>query len=412
MRILISGASIAGPALAYWLGHAGHDVTVVERALDLRRGGYAVDIRGPALTAVERMGLRDVCRPLETDTRFNEVVDARGRRFGRVERGFGVIDAGDVEIHRGDLAGVLYDATCELVRYQFGDSILALDDAGDRVDVAFASGAGGEFDLVIGADGVHSRTRELAFGPEAQHLRELGSAVAIFSAPNFLGLDRAQLLFSAIGKIASIKTASGNQTLKLCTFFTVEPGTFAAKSIAEQRYLVACAFADAGWEWPRLVHELATADDFYADVTCQVRMAAFVRGRVGLVGDAAYCPSPLSGQGTSLAIAGAYVLAAELAASPRDPIGALVAYQRRMLPFVHANQEVALGFAKGFAPKTQFGVWMRNAVMRLLPHLPGSSAVMKLAMRGVRRASQALDLDGLSRPTNQLVGSARADYAA
>jgi 2-polyprenyl-6-methoxyphenol hydroxylase-like FAD-dependent oxidoreductase len=395
MRILISGASIAGPALAYWLGHAGHDVTVVERAAELRRGGYAVDVRGPALTVLERMGLRDACRPLETDTRYNEVVDARGRRFGRVERGFGVIDPGDIEIHRGDLAGVFYDATHELVRYRFGDSILALDDAGDHVDVAFANGECGSFDLVIGADGVHSRTRELVFGPEALHVRELGSAMAIFSAPNDLGLDREQLLFSAIGKIASIKTASGNRALKLSTFFTVPPNTFAAKTVAEQRELAALAFADAGWEFPRLVRAIATADDFYADVTCQVRMDAFVRGRVALLGDAAYCPSPLSGQGTSLALAGAYVLAAELAAAPRDPPAALVAYQQRMLPFARANQDVALGLAKGFAPKSGFGVHVRNALMRLLPHMPGSSAIMKLAMRGVRRAAHALELDAL-----------------
>ncbi|HEY1551391.1 MAG TPA: FAD-dependent monooxygenase [Kofleriaceae bacterium] len=408
MRILISGASIAGPALAYWLGHAGHDVTVVELAPVLRRGGYAVDIRGPALAVIERMGLREVCRGLETDTRYNEIVDARGRRFGRMKRGFGVIDPGDVEIHRGDLAGVFYDATRDIASYRFGDSILALDDAaaqgGDRVDVAFASGAVGTFDLVIGADGVHSRTRELAFGPEANFVRELGLAMAIFSAPNDYGLDREQLLYSAIGRVASVKTAAGNATVKLSTFFSVEPGTFAQRSIDEQRELAARAFADAGWEFPRLVEAIATADDFYADVTCQVRMDAFVRGRVALVGDAAYCPSPLSGQGTSLAIVGAYVLAAELRGG--DVAGALAAYQRRMLPFARANQDVALELAKGFMPHSGFGVWMRNLMMRTLPYMPWSSLVMKLAMRGVRRAAHGLELDALPAPVSTALATA------
>jgi 2-polyprenyl-6-methoxyphenol hydroxylase-like FAD-dependent oxidoreductase len=220
-------------------------------------------------------------------------------------------------------------------------------------------------------------------------VRELGNAVAVFSAPNFLGLDREQLLFSSVGRVASVKSARGNATIDVCVFFAVEPGTFMTMNAGEQRDAAARAFVDAGWEFERLVGALRTADDFYTDVTCQVRMERFVRGRVALVGDAAYCPSPLSGQGTSLALVGAYVLARELVAAPAT---ALAAYQARVAPFARLNQDVALGVARGFAPASGFGVWLRNAAMRVAPYMPGASLVMKLVLRPMRRAAHALEL--------------------
>jgi 2-polyprenyl-6-methoxyphenol hydroxylase-like FAD-dependent oxidoreductase len=388
MNVLISGASIAGPALAYWLARPGHTVTVVERAPALRRGGYAVDVRGPALQVIERMGLRDAIRPLETDTLYNEVVDARGRRFGRTGRGFGVIDPGDIEILRGDLAVLLHEATRESVEYRFGDSILALDDTGSGVDVAFASGTCATYDLVVGADGVHSRTRQLAIAGDT--IKTLGGAMAIFTAPNTLGLVRGQLLFTSIGKIASVKSCNHDRELKVCMFFPVAPDAFDPRDVAGQRALVDAAFRNQGWEFPRLLDAMHAADDFYADITCQVRTDTLARGRVALVGDAGYCPSPLSGQGTSLALIGAYLLAAELAAAPLTD--ALARYQARMLPFVRANQDVALGMAKTFAPTSSFQVRMRNVVMQLLPYMPWAPWIMKLAMRGVRKAANAIEL--------------------
>lgn len=186
MNILISGSSIAGPACAFFLARQGHDVTVVERAPSLRTGGYAVDIRGSALDVIERMGLRETLRSLETDTLVNSVIDASGRSFGRMPRGFGVIDEGDIEIGRGDLARVLHEATRAYprVRYVFGDSIASIRQSGDQVNVVFESGELGTFDLVIGADGVYSRVRDRVFGPEREFVRSLGSAMTVFTAPN------------------------------------------------------------------------------------------------------------------------------------------------------------------------------------------------------------------------------------
>jgi 2-polyprenyl-6-methoxyphenol hydroxylase-like FAD-dependent oxidoreductase len=392
LNVLVSGAGVAGPAVAFWLVKLGAHVTVVERAPSLRTGGYAVDVRGAAMDVLTRMGLRDAVRPFETDTRVNAVVDARGRRFGETPRGFGVIDEGDVEIHRGDLSRVLYEATRADVDYGFGDEIAALDPAGERVAVTLKSGKSADYDLVVGADGVHSRTRALAF--TGSFVRPMGSVMAIFTIPNVLGLDREQLLFSAPHRIVSVKTASFNRELKIAVFFRPPGGASAIEpgGVDVQKRHVADAFADAGWELPRLLEAMWSASDFYCDLTCQVRMDRRYAERVVLVGDAGYCPSPLSGQGSSLALVSAYVLASSLAASTRDVPGALARYDDAMKAFARENQDVALKIARGFAPTTPLQVWSRNAVMRVLPYMPGNGLVMKMAMGGVRKAARAIAL--------------------
>ncbi|MEO7110097.1 MAG: FAD-dependent monooxygenase, partial [Polyangiaceae bacterium] len=384
--------SIAGPALAFWLAKYGHEVMVVERAKFLRPGGYAVDIRGAALEVIEQMNLRDRLRPLETDTLSNAVVNARGRVFGRVARGFGVIDEGDVEIHRGDLAQSLYEVTRANVTYRFGDSIVSLEQSESSVSVAFESGEHGEYDIVVGADGVHSRTRALAFGKEeSAFVHDMGNSMAIFTVPNHLGLHREQLLFSTIGRTASVKCASEDRELKVCVFFTTAAGVFDYRNVPLQKKLVTDAFADAGWAFPQFIEAMHTAPDFYADLTCQIKMDRWFTGRVAVLGDAAYCPSPLSGQGTSLALVGAYVLASELG-DGSNVEAAFARYDERMRPFVLRNQEVAIKIARGFAPSTPFQAWTRNALMRIFPYMPGKSAIMKMAMGNVREAAHAIAL--------------------
>ncbi len=392
MRILISGSSIAGPALAFWLHRYGIHVTVVERAPALRLGGYFVDIRGVALEAVERMGLREALRGLEADTLSNTMIDERGRRFGRTERGFGVIDPNDIEVRRGDLSRVLYDATRGDVEYRFGDSITAIAQQASGVDVTFAKGGKETYDAVVGADGVHSRTRALAFGPDETFVRPMGTCIAVFSAPNHLGLDREQLLFMSLGHVASIKSTKHSRMLDLVLFFTCEPGAFDYHDVASQRQRVADAFASSGWEFPRFIEAMLSADDFYSDLTCQVRMEAFHAGRVALVGDAAYCPSPATGQGTSLALVGAYVLARELRGG--DPVLAFERYHAVLRDFVRKNQDIALKVGGGIAPRSAFEVQARRLGMKLMPHMPGSQLLMKMAMRGIHNAACALTLQG------------------
>lgn len=392
MHVLISGASIAGPALAYFLHRHGFEVTLVERAPALRDGGYAVDIRGAALDVIGRMGLREVLRPFETDTLSNSIVDATGRRFGRMPRGFGVVDANDIEILRGDLCRVLYDATRADVNYRFGDSIATLVQRDAAVDVTFESGAQASYDAVIGADGVHSRVRQLVFAPEPTFLQELGSGMTIFTAPNHLGLRREQLLWNGLRRIASVKSASRDTELKVCFFFPMSMAGFDHRDIATQQRLTQAAFEQEGWEFPQLLDEMWRAEDFYCDVTCQVRMDRYHHGRVALIGDAAYCPSPLSGQGTSLALVGAYVLASALAAQRNDPAAAFARYDAAVREFVVRNQQLAMKLAGAFAPHSSFQLWSRNLAMRMLPYMPGSSLMMKLAMRGIGVAARAISL--------------------
>lgn len=383
MNVLIVGSSIAGPALAHFLAEAGANVTVIERAPAIRKGGYCVDVRGTALGVVDRMGILPALRAQASNTQSNAVVDSRGRIFGRTARGFGVIDPDDVEILRGDLVRILYDLTKDRVTYRFG---VGIEDLSARTDPTLDLTT---FDVIVGCDGVHSRTRAWAFGPESDFVHSLGSNMAIWSMPNFLGLDREQLLFQGQNQIASIKSTNDNQRLYIGTFYR-ERGT--------EKEDVARAFANSGWEFPHLLEEMWRADDFYSDITCQIRMPSFTtastpanqKANVALVGDAAYCPSPLSGQGTSLALAGAFVLARALASEPTDK--AFATYDETMRDFVKQNQLIAERIGKGFAAESGLALRIRTFLMSLMPYLPGTELMMKLAMRPVRQAARALAL--------------------
>jgi 2-polyprenyl-6-methoxyphenol hydroxylase-like FAD-dependent oxidoreductase len=395
-NILVSGASIAGPTLAYWLHRYGFHVTVVERAPAIREGGYAVDVRGAALDVLDRMGLLAHVRRENTDTLATSFVDQNGKRAATMDRGFGVIDSADVEIMRGDFVRILYAATNRHVNYLFSDVITSLEQRDDGVHVTFERNAPRTFDLVVGADGLHSNVRRLAFGDESQFIHHLGSYMAIFSAPNHMALDRWQLMFNLPGRVVSIKTTRGNAEVKVTAFFSSPPIRFDYRDLAQQKRLTAEAFADAGWEMPRLLAAMYQAPDFYFDSTSQIRMPNWSRGRVTLLGDACVCPSPLTGQGTSLALVGAYVLAGELAHAAGDHEVALARYEMAVRAFAERNQASAAGIAKGFAPQTPRGIWWRNLNFKLLPYIPWRNLVFNLVMRGIANAAKAITLSDYS----------------
>ncbi|MER5392389.1 FAD-dependent monooxygenase [Saccharopolyspora sp. NPDC002686] len=385
--ILISGASIAGPALAFWLREHGFHPTVVERSPAIRDGGYAIDVRGAAVTVAERMGILTDLREARTGMRGMTIVDGDGRDLASVRMDELVSGPDDVELMRGALSRILHERT-DGVEYVFGDSITAIEQGPDAVRVEFERAEPREFDLVIGADGLHSTVRRLAFGPESDFTRYLGFHVSIFSTENFLGLDRWTTVHNTPGRLAGLYRARTDRGAKAILGFASPRLRFDPRDPSTQLPLLDKAFRDERWIVPQLLEAARNAPDFYFDSITQIRMDSWSRGRVALVGDAGYGPSPLSGQGSSLALVGAYVLARELHAADGDHHWAFRAYEREMRNFVALNQKIATDGAKTLIPKTRTGLWLRNQMFRLMPHLPKTAALSK----NVERAANAIDL--------------------
>jgi 2-polyprenyl-6-methoxyphenol hydroxylase-like FAD-dependent oxidoreductase len=388
--ILISGAGIAGPALAYWLRRHGFQPTVVERAPAIRPGGQAIDLRGAAREVAARMGLLDEVRRAHTGTRGMAYVDADNRRLAGMSADL-LGDSGgaiaEVEILRSDLARILAGATRD-VEYVFDDAITEIAQGEDGVKVSFERGTARSFDLVVGADGLHSGVRALAFGPESPLVRDLGGYVAIFTTASRLDLDGWELLHSAPGRTAGLYPVRGTDEAKAMLYFASPPLGYDRHDLDQQRRLVAEAFAGQAWEVPRLLEAMWQAPDFYFDRICQVHMDRWSRGRVALVGDAAYCPSPLAGVGTSLALVGAYVLAGELAAAGGDHRTAFARYERELRGYVERGQRLAKGNAAGLLPRSRAQIRVRNQLIRMLPYLPWRG----LVAGGVQRAANAITL--------------------
>jgi 2-polyprenyl-6-methoxyphenol hydroxylase-like FAD-dependent oxidoreductase len=390
--VLISGAGVAGQALAYWLRRLGFTPVVVERAPAPRDGGQAVDLRGAAIEVARRTGILDAARAARTGTRGMSYVNSAGKRLASLNGAFGVIDPEDVEIVRGDLVNILYEAARNDVEYIFDDSISSLTEAADGVTVTFERSAPRTFHLVVGADGLHSRVRGLAFGPESRFIGHLGLYLAVFTIPNDLGLDHWQLIYVTPGKSVTVTSARANREARAIFFFASGSLDYDHSDGGQQQDLLAAAFAGAGWEVPRLLTAMREAPDFYLDSVSQVRMSSWSAGRVTLVGDAGYCPSPLSGQGSSLALVGAYILASELGAADGDHRDAFARCQQRMQDFVERNQQIANGNAKRFTPTSRRQIWLQNQGIRALPYMPGKNWVLSLATRGVKEAANAITL--------------------
>ncbi|HET6289025.1 MAG TPA: FAD-dependent monooxygenase [Amycolatopsis sp.] len=364
--VLVSGASIAGPAIAFWLRRYGFSVTVVEKADGPRGGGYPIDVRGTALEAARRMGILPRLREAHIETRLLTFRDSDGREVASVhpQTVVGGVEGSDVEVRRGDLAEILYGATRDDVEYVFDDSIDVLEEDEAGVEVIFRSGTRRVFDLVVGADGVHSRTRELVFGPERHYHRYLGYCFAGFTMPNEFGLSREGVLWTVPGRGAALYAVKGSERVHgFLVAARPEPPYEVLRDPQGQIDLIAATFADDGWEIPAMVTAMRGADDLFFDTVSQLHLPRWSSGRIGLVGDAAYAPSFLTGQGSSLALVGAYMLARALAIH-RDHTAAFTAYEAETRAFVEANQaQVGVGDAALF-PVTAEALARRDSRLR------------------------------------------------
>jgi 2-polyprenyl-6-methoxyphenol hydroxylase-like FAD-dependent oxidoreductase len=369
MRIAINGAGIAGPALAYWLRRSGHQVLLVEQAPRLRSGGYIIDFWGIGYDIAERMGLIPRIRELGYQVREVRFVDRRGRKRG----GFPVqvldrMTGGRfTSLRRSDLAATIYGALDGEVETIFGDSVTSIDDDGHSVRVGFAHRAPREVDALIGADGLHSRVRQLAFGPEAGFEVSLGYHVAAFEVGGYRPRD--ELVYVSHGdpgRQISRFSMRDDRTLFLFVFRDKYLAAGDPSTEPERKAALKHAFADVGWEGPRILAAMESAGDVYFDRVSQIRMDGWARGRTALIGDAAACVSLVAGEGTGLAMAEAYVLAGELHECGSDHVAAFARYQDRLMPFLRRKQESAAKFASSFAPKSAVGLAFRNLVTRLL----------------------------------------------
>jgi 2-polyprenyl-6-methoxyphenol hydroxylase-like FAD-dependent oxidoreductase len=385
--ILISGGGIAGPSLAFWLTRHGHAVTIVEQARELRTGGQAVDFRGPALTVLDKMGLLDTVRAQATSMGSLALVDGRGREIGRLPA---EVISGEVEIHWGTFTRILYETVRDDVNYRFGVRITALDDDGQRVDVTFSDGSSHSYDLVIGADGLHSGARRLVFGPEEQYVTPLGQCFGFFDVENRLPLDHCGMAHIDAGRTVALQGIDPDQPARASFLLTDPHVEFDYRDTEGNKRLFAQRFAGMGWEVPHLLDGLAEADEVYFDSIAQVHLDSYARGRICLTGDAAWCASPRSGMGTTLAMVGAYVLAHELRTAGSDYPAAFDRYQRLMAPYVARCQKLARDALKTDRFSSGWLAVLRNAALRML-RIP---VVSKLVARQSLAVARSFTLPG------------------
>lgn len=373
-RALVVGASIAGPATAFWLVRAGYEVTLVEQSAGLREGGNGVDVRSEALAVIERMGLLPAVRARALSTKGLRFVDRNDRERARmpVAKMEAMVRSEDIEIKRGDLAKILYDATYASVDYLFDTTITSLVSHDTHVDVGLSTGAQQKFDIVIGADGLHSRVRQLSFGPERAFVRFKNHYFAFSNTAAAFGLTEWTTFYNEPGRAASVfRSACGPDHINFI-FRKDIPLAYDFRDVAAQRLLLRDAFSGMGWHVPALLNAFDQSDDFYFDSLAQVHLPLWSNGRVALVGDAAYCASPASGAGAMLALTGAYRLAGALAHGVTK--AALDAYEAAQRPLVKSKQKAL--FTGITVPKSRLGIAFRNMTvtspaLTLLGKIPG-----------------------------------------
>lgn len=362
-NVLVVGAGIAGPALAYFLQRYGMQPVVVERASKLRLDGQTIDLRDEGKEVAWRMGIESKIREKVTHDQGVFIVDSAGRP----QASFAVNDIGDkgyvaeIEILRGEFANILYEHTRKNVEYIFGDYPESIDDHGDQVQVKFASGNTRKFDLVVGADGIHSKTRQLVFDNKSP-ISYTNMYIAYFAIPRTDSDSNWSRWYNAPGGRCIILRPDNQDAMRVLLFFRSKERGYECLDVDGKKNLLQKIFANAGFEAPRIIRELPNADNFYLECAGQVKMDRWTQGRVALVGDAGYCPSLLTGMGTNTAFVGAYILAGELARH-QDYREAFKQYEILMRPYVTETQKLFPGYASAITPKTRTGIALRNAIL-------------------------------------------------
>jgi 2-polyprenyl-6-methoxyphenol hydroxylase-like FAD-dependent oxidoreductase len=392
-RILISGAGIGGPSLAWWLGYYSFNPTIVEQAPQLREGGYKIDLRGAAVEIIKHMDLyKQVC-DASADMISAAFVDDYGKVEAKMDANFiGMREEGDIELMRGDLSKIIYEDTIEKCEYIFDDSIKSIVEKNGQLEVNFEKTAPRFFDLVIGADGIHSNVRSLAFGPELNFVQNLGDYFfAIFTTPNHLALDRQELFYAKADTVCNMYSTKNSKDAKALFVFKSPGFKYDRRDSQQQKNKVAQMFSNAKWQVPQLLKSMQKSTDFYFDTVNQIHMGCWSTGRVALVGDAAYAPSLASGQGSSMAIVGAYVLAGELYAAAGDYPIAYANYEKEMRPFIQRNQELGKN-VKQMVPSSNWRLRLQLLMIRLMPYLPMSSLIIKKIREEVRVAANCIEI--------------------
>lgn len=362
---MISGIGIAGPALAFWLKVGGFQPTLIEHAPQLRKGGYVIDFWGLGYDVAERMGLaRDINRVGYHVTELR-VVDDRGRCVA----GFGtgvfreLTNGRYVTLGRSELSRLIFEKVCRTSEVMFGNEIISLDERDDHVCVNFKHGGERQFDLVIGADGLHSQVRRLVFGPEHEFEKKLGyDAFAAFEMPGYRPRDEdVYVMYGRPGEMLGRFTLHGDRTLFLFLFAAGNEGM--PDTLEGQKEVLRNRYRNGKWECPRILDALAGTQELYFDSVSQIRLQNWSRGRIALVGDAAFCVSLLAGQGSALAMTAAYVLAGELAEADGLHEKAFSRYEAVLRTYIETKQAGAHRFAGALAPRTRWGLWFRNRMM-------------------------------------------------
>ncbi len=365
--VLISGLGIAGPTLAYWLKAAGFEPTLIERSPALRSGGYVIDFWGLGYDVAERMGLSADINGAGYQFRELRIVGSKGKRIS----GFGTsvfreLTGGRyVTIGRSDLSRLLFDTVKNDTEVIFDDEVVGLTDQKDFVQVTFNRGSPRRFDLVVGADGLHSAIRCLTFGSQDCFEKRLGYMVAAFECGGYRPRDESvYVMYCQPGRMLGRVALRQDRTLFLFIFATGQGAQQDLHDPMAQKAMLRDVFSDGKWETTRILAELERTPELYVDRVSQIKMPTWSKGRVALVGDAAFCVSLTAGQGAALAMTAAYVLAGELGKRGVQHENAFYNYERILRAFIESKQEGAARFASAFAPKTRWGLFVRNQIIR------------------------------------------------